>query len=91
MSLRPVLAAWAFAALVALAATADDEPLVTDRPDFTESAATVTRGRTQVEMGYTFTSAGDFDEHAMGELLVRIGWTEIVGREEGCRASRISH
>lgn len=36
-------------------------------------------GRVQFELGYTFTQAGDSDEHAFGELLVRIGvasWLE---------------
>jgi hypothetical protein len=65
-------------AFVAAAAVAGDDPMVTDRPDFTESAVTVTRGRTQIEAGYTFSDRGDLDEHAFGELLVRIGWTEIV-------------
>ena len=32
-----------------------DEPLVTDRPDFTESSSTVGRGVNQLEMGYTYT------------------------------------
>ena len=31
------------------------EPLVTDRPDFTESTDAVPRGHFQLEMGYTFT------------------------------------
>jgi opacity protein-like surface antigen len=66
------------AALAAAAVAADDDPLDTDRPDFTESPVTVTRGRTQIETGYTYTQTGDFEEHAIGELLVRIGWTEVV-------------
>ena len=41
-------------------AVAGDDPLVTDRPDFTESAVTVTRGRTQIEMGYTFSQFGAY-------------------------------
>lgn len=48
-------------------------PLVTDRPDFTESAVTVPRGDVQLESGYTFTRAEDTDEHALGEVLLRIG------------------
>ena len=74
---RPIVAL-ALAAMTAAAAVADDDPLVTDRPDFTESAVTVTRGRTQIELGYTFTELGDLEQETLGELLVRIGWTEIV-------------
>jgi hypothetical protein len=70
--------AWALLALLAAPAIADDDPLVADRPYFTESAATVTRGRTQIELGYTHTEIGDLEEQAIGELLMRIGWTEIV-------------
>jgi hypothetical protein len=74
---RPVLALL-LGTLIAAAAVADDDPLIADRPDFTESAATVTRGRTQIEAGFTFTEIGDFEEQTIGEMLVRIGWTEIV-------------
>lgn len=66
------------AACTAAAAAADDDPLVSDRPDFTESAVTVTRGRTQIELGYTHTEIGDLEVRSIGELLLRIGWTEIV-------------
>ncbi|MFN2421130.1 MAG: transporter, partial [Gemmatimonadota bacterium] len=48
-------------------------PLVTDRPDFTESAAVVGTGRVQLEGGATWTDLGDSDELALGEILVRIG------------------
>ena len=76
---RPAPALWAVGLLAAAAAaSAGGEPLVTDRPDFTESAVTVTRGRTQLETGYTFSRDGDDEEHALGELLVRIGWTEMM-------------
>lgn len=51
-------------------------PLVTDRPDFTESAVTVPRGDVQLESGYTFTRAEGGDEHALGEVLLRIGLVE---------------
>jgi hypothetical protein len=50
-----------------------DPPLVTDRPDFTESALTVPRGGVQLESGYTLTRADDADEHALGEVLLRVG------------------
>lgn len=57
-----------------------EAPLVTDRPDFTESTATVAPGRFQVEAGYTFTRSGELEAHTLGELLVRIGaqsWAEL--------------
>jgi hypothetical protein len=71
---------------------ADDGPLVTDRPDFTEASSTVGLGRVQFEMGYTYGNdeAGGIEvtEHTYPEMLVRIGmfadwfelrivWTEI--------------
>jgi hypothetical protein len=52
---------------------AAQEPLVTDRPDFTESAAVIERGHFQLEGGTTFTRADETDEHALGEILLRIG------------------
>ncbi|MBT8477617.1 MAG: transporter [Gemmatimonadetes bacterium] len=57
----------------------ETEPMVTDRPDFTESASTVAPGRFQFELGYTFSKAGDEERSDFGELLVRIGilsWLE---------------
>jgi hypothetical protein len=55
------------------------DPMITDRPDFTESASTVSPGRFQFEIGYTFTRAGQEDRHNFGELLARVGiltWLE---------------
>ncbi len=55
------------------------DPMITDRPDFTESASTVSPGRFQFEMGYTFTRAGQEDRHNFGEILARVGiltWLE---------------
>ncbi|MFQ5847359.1 MAG: transporter [Candidatus Methylomirabilales bacterium] len=49
------------------------EPLVTDRPDFTESTETVPPGRWQLEAGYTFSKREDEKKHALGELLLRVG------------------
>ena len=57
-----------------------DEPLITDRPDFTESTETVPAGHLQFELGYTFTY--DREEknrernHTAPELLVRVGVAE---------------
>lgn len=49
------------------------DPLITDRPDFTESAAVIERGHVQLEGGTTFTRFEDTDELALGEILLRIG------------------
>ncbi len=45
-------------------------PMVTDRPDFTESAVAVRRA--QLEVGWTVATAGGGDRHRLGEALVRI-------------------
>jgi hypothetical protein len=53
------------------------EPLVTDRPDFTEASVTVGRGVTQLECGYTFTHDSedgvDTNSHSFPETLLRVG------------------
>lgn len=60
--------------LIAPAALAQEpEPLVTDRPDFTESASVPGAGRIQVEGGWTVEGDGDARAHSLGEVLVRIG------------------
>jgi Putative MetA-pathway of phenol degradation len=59
---------------------AKEEPLESDRPNFTDSPATVGRGRLQIESGYQFTHAiaGDptHNAHDLPELLVRYGVAE---------------
>jgi hypothetical protein len=62
-----------------------DEPLVTDRPDFTEASTTVGRGVAQFEMGYTYVYDNDGTvqtrSHSSPELLMRLGilaeWLEL--------------
>ena len=77
MRLRQTAPLILFALLAPLewAAAQEDpsNPLITDRPDFTEAASTVAKGRVQVEGGYTFAREGDVEAHVLGELLVRIG------------------
>ena len=57
-----------------------DEPLITDRPDFTESTEAVPAGHLQLETGYTFTydreSKDRVRDHTAPELLLRIGVVE---------------
>jgi hypothetical protein len=78
----PSLAAARRAAALALAAALasgsaaagqEAEPLVSDRPDFTESAETIASGRLQVEGGVSRTRSEEGDATAFGELLARIG------------------
>ena len=62
-----------------------NEPLASDRPDFTEASSTVGRGVIQLEMGYTYFSDDDgpnhFHAHSYPELLARFGllaeWLEF--------------
>jgi hypothetical protein len=62
-----------------------DEPLVTDRPDFTEASSTVGRGVLQIESGYTFSFDDDGNSetrsHSYPETLWKIGvyadWFEL--------------
>lgn len=71
-SLTIFCSAMVFFILCCPMATAVDEPsLVTDRPDFTESAETVPRGGFQLEFGYSFSKDGDIEAHGLGELLLR--------------------
>ena len=57
----------------AAAASQELEPLVTDRPDFTESASVPGGGRIQVEGGWTVEEDGEARAHSLGEVLVRVG------------------
>ena len=61
------------------------EPLVTDRPDFTEASSTVGLGVSQFEFGYTYTFDNDGTDqvirHSYPEVLLRQGflanWLEL--------------
>lgn len=52
------------------------EPLISDRPDFTESAALIAPGHVQVESGVTRASESNVDEVSIGEVFGRIGLTD---------------
>lgn len=56
------------------------EPLITDRPDFTESTEAIPAGHVQIEAGYTFTldreGTDRTRDHTAPELLFRIGLVE---------------
>jgi hypothetical protein len=59
-----------------------DEPLITDRPDFTESTDAIPAGHFQLEAGYTFTYDRENDDrvrdHTAPEFLLRIGVVDDV-------------
>jgi hypothetical protein len=75
-------------AALAVALQADgEEPLVTDRPTFTESARVVDRGRWQFETGATYDDGPDGSDTSLGEVLVRWG----MGRDLELRLSPPSY
>jgi hypothetical protein len=77
LSLLPLLPGSAGAQSARPEAQNDADPwedaLVTDRPDFTESAVSVAPGRVQLEGGYTFSQVEAEKTHTVGELLARFG------------------
>jgi hypothetical protein len=74
---RKTLMQWSYGTSFSGGPPGPDEPLASDRPDFTEASVTVGRGVAQVEMGYTFISNDDpgisTREHSYPEMLWRIG------------------
>lgn len=81
MRRRFILTAILMASPVA-AAIAQGAPLVTDRPDFTESSTLVPRGKIQFESGITFSessrNSGAARSTTYPELLVRYGLTSHI-------------
>ncbi|MYA32992.1 MAG: transporter [Gemmatimonadales bacterium] len=73
------LAIGALFAMIPGSAHGQRGPLVADRPDFTEAAATVGRGVVQLEFGYTYEydrpegGRGGVWTHSLGEPLLRVG------------------
>jgi len=58
--------------------SAAKDPLITDRPDFTESAFVVGRGTVQLEGGGTYVESGSDHATTLPELLVRWGISRAV-------------
>ncbi len=68
---------WCFLGLLANFLVAD--PIVTDRPDFTESASIVPlQYRAQFEMGYTFATQQGDAMHTLGDCLVRVPLAKVL-------------
>ena len=94
---RMTLFQWSYGTGFSGGASGMDEPLVGDRPDFTESSVTVGRGVAQLEFGYNYTyddEAGDeVWSHSYPEPLLRVGmlaeWLEVrIGWNMGDQSSR---
>jgi len=77
--------------LFAGVSTGYSQALVTDRPDFTESATTVPKGSWQFEFGYTFNKDNDYrlKIHTLGELLVRFTLVEKLEFRVGVNSYNI--
>lgn len=79
------LAAAGLSALMLPGTALGQQPLVADRPDFTEGPGTVGLGAAQLEFGYTFgrdrSGGATVTAHSLGEPLLRIGllaeWIEV--------------
>ena len=57
------------------------QPIETDRPTFSLSPATITKGRIQIETGYTFSfehAHPHVATHTFPETLIRVGLTETI-------------
>lgn len=85
MKLARSLAVATLSALAAVGTAHAQQPLVADRPDFTEAPGTVGPGAAQLEFGYTFSRGPDagatVTSHSLGEPLLRLGllaeWFEL--------------
>ena len=66
------------------------EPLITDRPDFTESVEVVPQRSIQLESGYTFTRASSAKNHNVGEVLIRAAVLKRMELRIGINSYHIS-
>lgn len=77
--MRIVVFCTVLTAVLASSALAQEEPLVTDRPDFTEAAVTIGKGRFQVETGVTAIQGRGGAREFGTEALLRYG---VAARSE---------
>ncbi len=94
---RGTLMQWSYGTSFAGGPPGFDEPLVADRPDFTEASTTVGRGVAQLEIGYTYTSDRQdgvrTTNQSYPEPLLRVGvaaeWLELrIGWNYGEQITR---
>jgi hypothetical protein len=95
----PALFQWSLGGDVQGGPASRDEPLISDRPDFTEASTTVGQGVVQLETGYTYTHDGSggsrTTSHSFPEALFRIGmfadWFELrIAYTHGAELSSLS-
>ncbi len=67
------------------------EPIITDRPDVTESAHVVPIKMIQFEGGYTFSRNGAARDHAIGEFLLRIATDTRTELRLGLNSFHLTH
>jgi hypothetical protein len=87
--IRTAILTMVIAATAAAPAAARQVDLISDRPDFTESAAAMRAGMIQVEGGYLLSSDGEEMGHSLGEVLARIGLGGPVELRLGLNSYRI--
>jgi len=75
---RALLTTAVLASVGCATAGAPREPLVSDRPDFTESIETMKPSEVQLEGGHTFERVSSEKTNTTGELLLRIGVSDRV-------------
>lgn len=56
----------------------DDEPLVPDRPNVTNTTFTLAPGKVELEGGYAYSSSGGEIGHSLGQLNIRAGVTRRI-------------
>jgi len=81
------IALWCVVLMIVATEGAAEDALVTDRPDFTESALVVDRDRWQFEMGATYDNGAHVTVWSAGELLVRWG----IARDFELRLGAVSY
>src|SRR5690606_35418638 len=64
--------------------------LVSDRPDFTESAVAMARCMVQLETGYSYGRDGGDTSHSIGEMLFRAGIGRGVELRVGLNSYRVT-
>lgn len=74
MSRKSAFVLVVFLSVICSFSWADEPPLITDRPDFTESSVVVPKGSVQLEAGITWAQLGEYADHSFSGPEVLIRW-----------------